>query len=70
MADPEYRYNQQGQPVPVRNAATPGIGGAISDAIKALAMAFAPKAITQRKPLIDQTVSQADPGPSSLGDQF
>lgn len=68
MADPtEYRYNQQGQPVPSYNQASPGIGGAISDAIKALAMAFAPKALTQRKPKIDQAVADADP---TLGNQF
>jgi hypothetical protein len=71
MADPvDYRYNQQGQPVPVYQQASPGIGGAISDAIKALAMAFAPKSITQRKPAVDQAVAQADPSASSLGNQF
>lgn len=53
---------------PVRratSAASPGVGGAIKDAIDALSKSFAPKAITQRKQKINQAVDKAD-----LGDQF
>lgn len=41
---------------------SPGISGAIKDAISAVAGAIAPKSITQRKPKIDQTVDQASTG--------
>lgn len=34
-------------PVPTYNRATPGMGGAISDAVKAAAGAMAPKSVTQ-----------------------
>jgi hypothetical protein len=37
-------------PPPTFNRATPGVGGAISDAVKAAAGAMAPKAITQQTP--------------------
>lgn len=43
---------------------SPGLGGAISDAIGAAAKTFGPQSITQRKSKIDQQTSQA------LGDQF
>jgi hypothetical protein len=36
-------------PVPVYNRATPGVTGAISDAVKAAANVAAPKSITQRQ---------------------
>lgn len=50
---------------------SPGLGGAISDAIKALASAFAPKAITQRPTQIEQTVNDATGAQSQpLGQQF
>lgn len=75
MADPiDFRApmpNQsQGQQVPVYSQASPGVGGAIQDAIKALAMALSPKALTQRRANIDQQVSQADPAANTLGNQF
>lgn len=35
-------------PVPTYNRATPGMGGAISDAVKAASGAMAPKAVTQQ----------------------
>jgi hypothetical protein len=35
-------------PVPVYNRATPGTNGAISDAVKAISSAVAPKSITQQ----------------------
>jgi hypothetical protein len=35
-------------PVPVANRATPGVGGAISDAVKAIAGATAPRSVTQQ----------------------
>jgi len=34
-------------PVPVGNRATPGVSGAVSDAVKAIAGATAPRSITQ-----------------------
>jgi hypothetical protein len=46
--------------------ATPGISGAIMDAIKALAQAFAPKSITQRKAAVNGQVDNTE----SLGDKF
>lgn len=49
---------------PSSSPGSPGVAGAISDAIAALAQAFAPRAIVQRKQKIDQGVSQG------LGDQF
>lgn len=71
MADPiDHRYNAAGQPVPVYSQASPGFGGAIMDAIKALVGATAPRSIVQRKANIDQQVSQADPSSGSLGNQF
>lgn len=54
-----YRQGDQGQQVPVYNNATPGFGGAISDMVRALAMALAPRSITQRRQNIDsQTAAQ------------
>lgn len=67
--DPNHYVDPDSGVLQVRSG-TPGISGAISDAIKALAMAFAPKAITQRPQQINQAVDQADPGPQSLGQQF
>ena len=70
----------QGQPpglVPVYNQASPGVGGSIQDAVKALAMALAPKSITQRSARLKQSGEQAEGGgtPSQsqttdLGNQF
>lgn len=66
---------QVGQPPPPAQApagpastATPGAAGAIQALIAALAQAFAPKAITQRKAAIDQQVEKGSG--DSLGDQF
>ena len=39
--------------------ASPGVSGAIFDAIKALAQAFAPKGVTQRKSAVNNTVDDA-----------
>jgi hypothetical protein len=59
-------------PVQGQTPASPGVAGAISDMIGALAKAFAPKAITQRGKRIDQAVNEASGAPqtSDLGDQF
>jgi hypothetical protein len=54
-----------GQP----KAASPGIGGAISDAIGAAAKAFGPKAITQRKAKLDSQEAEAN-GDKPLGESF
>lgn len=53
--------------------ATPGVSGAIGDMVKALASAFAPRAITQRGARVAQGINEADPAPANsgaLGDQF
>jgi hypothetical protein len=53
--------------------ASPGVSGAISDMVKALAQAFAPKSITQRGAKVAQAIDQADPTPANsgaMGDQF
>ena len=44
---------------PPQQTGTPGISGAILDAIKALALHFAPKAITEAKPRTDRAVDDA-----------
>lgn len=46
--------------------ASPGISGAIKDAISAVAGAVAPKSITQRKSAIDNSVSSAE-GDDTVG---
>ena len=49
---------------------SPGVSGAISDMIGALAKAFAPKGLTQRPQRINQAVDEASQAPqtSDLGD--
>jgi|GEM_PF-6310041 len=47
---------------------TPGVGGAISDAVKALQSAFAPRSLTQRGQRTDKAIDE-DSG-SNLGDKF
>lgn len=67
---------QAGQPPPPMQAppagpvstATPGAAGAIKDLIAALAQAFAPKGLTQRKGAINQQADKA--AASDLGSQF
>jgi len=60
------------QPSPRYNVATPGVSGAISDAVRALALRFAPRAIVQRRGAINQAVDQASDSPQTtdLGNQF
>lgn len=53
-----------------RPTATPGVGGAISDVVAALARAFAPKGITQRGNTVSQAIDSASGAPTSLGSQF
>lgn len=55
---------------PSSSPGSPGISGAIRDAIAALAQAVAPKAITQRKAKINTAADTAVGGGGSLGDQF
>ncbi len=81
MPDPsqpvDYRPGPNGEQIPIYNNATPGIGGAIMDAVKALAMAFAPKSITQAPARMKQQEATASgdsasgaPQTSDLGNQF
>jgi len=46
-------------PVTAKNMASPGVSGAIKDAIGALGKATAPKSITQRKSRIDKQIEDA-----------
>ena len=58
-------------PVPTFASGTPGVAGAIYDAIKAISDAVAPRSIVQRRQAIDQAVERADPSPGSvLGNVF
>lgn len=47
------------KPVPRRVSGSPGVGGAIKDAIAAVAGATAPKSVTQRKSRINQSADDA-----------
>lgn len=72
MADPMYQQPMQ----PVQGAprtVTPGFGGAILDAIKALTSSFAPRGLVQRQQKVDADVSAATgehPQTTDLGSQF
>lgn len=70
MADPteDPQYNAAG--VRQVHSGTPGISGAIGDMIAALAQAFAPRGLTQRGPMINQTVDQQAGPPSDLASQL
>lgn len=50
----------------------PGVSGAIFDAVEAVAKAFGPKSITQRRAKINQEVDKASDSPQTtdLGNQF
>jgi hypothetical protein len=50
----------------IQSSPSPGISGAIKDAIAAVAGAVAPKSITQRKAAIDTAVDSAQ-GDDSIG---
>lgn len=57
------------QKQPVRGSSSPGspgVGGAIKDAVAALSGALAPRSIVQRKKKIDSTVDKA----TGLGDEL
>lgn len=70
----DYRPGANGQQVPVYNNATPGFSGAILDAVRALAMALAPKSVTQAIPRNKQNQAVAEgsmsPHTTDLGNQF
>ena len=73
----DYRPGANGQQIPVYNNATPGFSGAILDAVRALAMALAPKSVTQAIPRHKQQEAQAEgmtasnsPQSTDLGNQF
>lgn len=59
-----------GAPMPNQRAISPGISGAIWDAVAALAQAFAPKGITDRGKTVKQAIDQGEGAPDSLGNQF
>lgn len=50
---------KQKPPVTAKNTASPGVSGAIKDAIGALGKATAPKSITQRKSRLDKQIEDA-----------
>ena len=60
-----YKYADGGKvvkqrpPVSARNTASPGVSGAIKDAIGAVAKAAAPKSVTQRRSKINQAIEDA-----------
>ena len=73
----DYRPGANGQQVPMYNNATPGLSGAILDAVRALAMALAPKSVTQLVPRHKTQEQQAEgatasnsPQSTQLGDQI
>lgn len=53
-----------------QHAVSPGISGAILDAVAALAKAFAPKGITDRGKVVQQQIATGEGAPDSLGNQF
>jgi hypothetical protein len=70
MTMPEPTYTTaNGEVVTTPTMGTPGILGAIHDAVKAIARTVAPKSITQRGAKVDAEVAKGDPQ-SGLGQQF
>lgn len=59
-----------GKREPRRMKASPGVIGAIRDAIDAVAKFAGPKAITQRRQKVDQAVDDAAGYEKPLGDEF
>ncbi len=57
MGAPDYS-RPRGQSSP----GSPGVSGAIRDAVSAVAQAVAPRSITRRKQTVDSAVSDADLG--------
>lgn len=57
---------------PKKRVASPGISGAIKDAVGAIAGAVAPKSITQRKQRIEGAINEdsGSPQTTDLGNQF
>lgn len=55
---------------PPRRIGRPGFAGSIQDAVEAVARAFGPKSITQRRAKINESVDAAAPPSTKLGDQF
>jgi hypothetical protein len=50
---------KQRPPVTAKDVSSPGVTGAIKDAIGALGKATAPKSITQRKGRLDKAIEEA-----------
>jgi hypothetical protein len=61
-------YMNPANGAPSSSPGSPGISGAILDAVSALAKAFAPQAMIHRKAIIDKQVAQGEG--SDLGAQF
>lgn len=61
MSDPtdNVEYDSPGVPRRLGKQTSPGVSGAISDAVGAIAQAVAPKSITQRRSAVDSAVSSA-----------
>jgi DNA-directed RNA polymerase specialized sigma subunit len=56
---------------PNKRVPSPGISGAIKDAVGAISDAVAPRSITQRGKKVADAIDEADPAPKSdLGSQF
>lgn len=52
------------------SAGSSGVGGAISDAVAALAKAFAPKGITDRGKRVAGAIAEGEGDSNTLGNQF
>lgn len=50
------------KPIPRRVSGSPGVKGAIKDAVKAVSEAVAPRSVTQRKARVNQSVDDATIG--------
>lgn len=67
-AVPPQQFNNVPGPNGVPQQPSPGIGGAIMDAVRALAMALGPKALTHQAPRENVNEQQAEgQQPASLG---
>lgn len=67
---PQGPYQVNGQPS--SSPGSPGIGGALKDALAAIFMSIAPKSITQRKSALKAQEAQAvgSAAPTGLGSEF
>jgi len=73
----DYRPGANGQQIPMYNNATPGLSGAILDAVRALSMALAPRSIVQapvrrkmQEAQAEGVTASSSPQSTQLGDQI